>query len=105
MATSLMDFDPTEGSVKVDCQTNEWGELESNIFIFANGRKYHFVGCNSEQKVYVTALSSDNSFWLYSRALYKMGEEGYEFVLLPKGYSEKEIVSACTEFVGRDLLN
>lgn len=100
MATTLLDLDLTEGSVLVECDT-EWGDPCYDIFIVdKDGRKYHFVGTGGEQKVYVTILNADNSPVLLNKALYKAnGEGGYEFVLLPKGYTEKEITTACTEFV------
>lgn len=104
MATTLSNLDLADGSVQVECETNEWGELDFNVFIFSDERKYHFVGCNAEQKVYVTILNADNSPAMLNKALYKTTADGdYEFVLLPKGYGEKEIVSACTEFV--DTMN
>ena len=88
---------------KFECNT-EWGDPCYDIFIVdKDGRKYHFVGTSGEEKVYVTILNADNSPVLLNKALYKWNEslEDYEFVLLPKGYSEKEITTACTEFADR----
>ena len=107
MATrKLLELDLTNGSVQVESTLNEWGELDFEVFIVdTKGRKYQFVGCNSEQKVYCTIVSADNYCLMFNKALYKWNEslEDYEFVLLPKGYSEKEITTVCTEFV--DTMN
>ena len=104
MATTLLDLDLIEGSVQIECDT-EWGEPCYDIFMVdKDGRKYHFVGTSGEEKVYVTILNADNSPVLLNKALYKSnGEGGYEFVLLPKGYSESEITNVCVEFV--DTMN
>ena len=103
MATTLLDLDLTEGSVQVECDT-EWGDYDI-FMVDKDGRKYHFVGTSGEEKVYVTILNADNSPVLLNKALYKWNEslEDYEFVLLPKGYTEKEITNVCVEFV--DTMN